>query len=73
MKIEYLESEGFFTSIGFFKIWNYSSGKNFPIFGQYFVSTLCYIIYVGMGFVMSSDVLQLMQILNFNRLIQEIL
>ena len=40
MKIEYLESEGFFTSNGFFKIWNYSSGKNFPIFGQYFVPTL---------------------------------
>ena len=40
MKIEYLESEGFFTSNGFFKNWNYSSGKNLPIFGQYFVPTL---------------------------------
>ena len=46
MKIEYLESEGFFTSNGFFKIWNYSSWKNFPIFGQKFVPTLtiCYVI-----------------------------
>ena len=40
MKIKYLESEGFFTSNGFFKIWNYSSGENFPIFGQKFVPTL---------------------------------
>ena len=38
MKIEYLELEGFFTFNGLF--WNYSSGKNFPIFGQYFVATL---------------------------------
>ena len=40
MKIKYLESEDFFTSNGFFKIWNHSSGKNFPIFGQKFVPTL---------------------------------
>ena len=40
MKTEYLESEDFFMSNGFFKIWNYSSGKNFPIFGQYFVPAL---------------------------------
>ena len=40
MKIEYLESEGFFTPNAFFKIWNYSSGKKIPIFGQYFVPTL---------------------------------
>ena len=36
MKIEYLESEGFFTSNGFFKIWNYSLRKNFPIFWPIF-------------------------------------
>ena len=40
MRLEYLEPEDLFTSNGFFKIWNYSSGKNFPIFGQYFVPTL---------------------------------
>ena len=30
MRLEYLESEDLFTSNGFFKIWNYSSGENFP-------------------------------------------
>ena len=39
-KIEDLESERFFTPNGFFKIWDYSSGKNFQILGQYFVPTL---------------------------------
>ena len=40
MRLKYLESEDLFTSNGLFKIWNYSSGKNFPIFGQKFVPTL---------------------------------
>ena len=40
MKNAYLESEDLFTSNGFFKIWNFFSGKIFPIFGQYFVPSL---------------------------------
>ena len=40
MRLGYLESEDLFMSNGFFKIWNYSSGKNFPVFGQYFARTL---------------------------------
>ena len=36
----YSERGHYFTSDGFFKIWNISTRENFPIFGLYFVPTL---------------------------------
>ena len=41
MKIEYLESEGFFTSNGLFKIRNKFSRKKFPYFPQFLAKSSC--------------------------------